>query len=252
MWLGGEWFTVVGVLDQFELSPDLDRAALISVDAAVAYLDHDDIPSTIFVRTDPAHLDDVLAVIGPTANPETPEEIEVSRPTDALEAKEAADEALTALFLGLGAVALLVGGVGIANVMVISVLERRSEIGLRRALGATRRHVAIQFVGEALTLSLIGGIGGVALGAGATAAWARIKGWDVLLPPSALGGGVAVAIAIGVLAGLYPAVSGPVIAHRGTPNGLAMCSAVSLSLEHWLRVSMGDAQLSAPWDRRCL
>jgi putative ABC transport system permease protein len=205
VWLGDEWFTVVGVLDQFELSPDLDRAALVSVEAAVAHLDHEDVPSTIFVRTDPDFVDDVLAVIGPTANPETPEEVEVTRPTDALEAREAADEALTALFLGLGAVALLVGGVGIANVMVISVLERRSEIGLRRALGATRRHVAVQFVGEALALSLIGGLGGVALGATATTVWARVRGWDVLLPPVALFGGVIVAVAIGVLAGLYPA-----------------------------------------------
>lgn len=203
--IGGTWFTVAGVLDQFELSPDLDRAALISVDAAVTYLDHEDIPSTIFVRTDPAQIDDVMDVIGPTANPETPEEVEVTRPTDALEAREAADEALTALLLGLGGVALLVGGVGIANVMVISVLERRSEIGLRRAIGATRRHVAVQFVGEALVLSLVGGLGGIALGTLATAVWARVEGWDMLVPPAALIGGVVVAVGIGVLAGLYPA-----------------------------------------------
>ncbi|HWL44359.1 MAG TPA: ABC transporter permease [Ilumatobacter sp.] len=206
VWLGGEWFTVVGVLDQFELSPDLDRAALVSTSAAERFLDDEGVPSTIFVRTDPAYVDQVLAVLAATANPQTPEEVEVTRPSDALEARDAADEALTALFLGLGAVALLVGGVGIANVMVISVLERRSEIGLRRAIGATRRHVAAQFVGEALVLSLIGGVGGVVLGWGATAVWARVRGWSVLVPPEAMLGGVAAALVIGVVAGLYPAV----------------------------------------------
>ena len=143
---------------------------------------------------------------GATANPENPEEVEVSRPSDALEAREAADDAFTALFLGLGAVALLVGGVGIANVMVISVLERRSEIGLRRALGATKRHVAVQFLGEALLLSVIGGAGGVGLGALVTAAWANAKGWEVLVPPLAIVGGFAAAVTIGAVAGLYPAI----------------------------------------------
>jgi putative ABC transport system permease protein len=206
VWLGEQWFTVVGILDEFDLSPELDRSALISTYAAVDHLDADDAPSTIFVRTDPSQIDDVAAVIAPTANPEYPEEVEVTRPSDALEARDAADDALTALFLGLGAVALLVGGVGIANVMVISVLERRGEIGLRRALGATRRHVAVQFVGEAFVLSAIGGIGGVALGWLATAIWARVEGWDTIVPEVALVGGVAAAVSIGVLAGLYPAV----------------------------------------------
>jgi putative ABC transport system permease protein len=203
--LGDQWFTVVGVLDSIELSPEFDRTAFVSTSAAEAYLGFDGVPSTIFVRVDPAHVDAVIEVLAATANPEAPEEIEVTRPSDALEARDAADEALTALFLGLGAVALLVGGVGIANVMVISVLERRSEIGLRRAIGATRRHVAVQFVGEALVLSLIGGIGGVALGYAATSVWARMRGWSVLVPPEAMVGGVIAAVVIGMLAGLYPA-----------------------------------------------
>lgn len=206
IYLGDQWFSVVGVLDLFELSPDLDRAALIGIPAAATYLDNDNVPSTIHIRTDPASVDAVSAVLGATANPETPEEVEVNRPTDALEAREAADDALTALFLGLGAVALLVGGVGIANVMVISVLERRSEIGLRRALGATQRHVAIQFLGEALLLAVVGGVGGVLLGAGVTAVWARLRGWEILVPELAIYGGLGAAIAIGAVAGLYPAI----------------------------------------------
>lgn len=206
VWLGDQWFTVIGILDQFELNPDLDRAALVGMVAADEYLDHDNVPTSIMVRSDPDYVDDVMAVLAATANPENPDEIEVARPTDALEAKEAADDAFTALFLGLGAVALLVGGVGIANVMVISVLERRSEIGLRRALGATKRHIATQFLGEALLLAVIGGIGGVALGAVVTTGYARFRGWGTLVPPIAMVGGMAAALLIGAVAGLYPAI----------------------------------------------
>ena len=206
VWLGDQWFAVIGILDEFELSPDLDRGALVGTEAADTFLDNDNVPSSIYVRTDPAFVDDVMGVLGATANPESPEEVEVDRPSDALEAREAAEDALTALFLGLGAVALLVGGVGIANVMVISVLERRSEIGLRRALGATKRHVAVQFLGEALLLAAVGGIGGVLLGVGVTAAWANIRGWSVLVPELAIYGGIGAAVLIGAVAGLYPAI----------------------------------------------
>ncbi|MDJ0959919.1 MAG: ABC transporter permease [Acidimicrobiia bacterium] len=206
VWLGDQWFTVVGVLDQFDLNPDLDRAALVGMVAAETYLDHDNVPTSVLVRADPDFVDDVMNVLAATANPENPEEVEVARPTDALEAREAADDAFTALFLGLGGVALLVGGVGIANVMVISVLERRSEIGLRRALGATKRHVAVQFLGEALLLAAIGGVGGVLLGYGVTTGYASLRGWSTLVPPIAIAGGIAAALLIGAIAGLYPAV----------------------------------------------
>jgi putative ABC transport system permease protein len=151
-------------------------------------------------------VDAVRAVLAATANPEHPDEVQVSRPSDALTAKNAAHEAFTGLLLGLGAVALLVGGVGVANTMVISVLERRSEIGLRRALGATRGQIRVQFLAEALLLSLLGGAAGVLLGTAVTAGYAATQHWPTVVPPWALAGGVAAPLAIGAVAGLYPAL----------------------------------------------
>jgi putative ABC transport system permease protein len=206
VWLGGQWFTVIGILDPVELAPDLDSAALIGLPIAKELFGAEGSASTIYVRSNPDDTDEVRSVLGATANPEHPEEVEVSRPSDALEARAAAKTAFTSLFLGLGAVALLVGGVGIANVMVISVLERRSEIGLRRALGATKGHIRLQFLTESLMLAGIGGAAGVALGALITAVYASNRGWEAVVPWYVPIGGIAAAIAIGAIAGLYPAV----------------------------------------------
>jgi putative ABC transport system permease protein len=205
VWLGGRWFTVVGIMEPLVLAPDLDAAAVIGRDVAIAELGAAESPGTVYLRARPDDIDAVQAVVAPTANPAEPDQVEVSRPSDAIEARAAASNAFTALFLGLGAVALLVGGVGIANVMVISVLERRSEIGLRRALGATRRHVSVQFLSEALLLSAAGGVAGVLLGAAVTAAYDVARGWQVVVPVAGLVGGIVAALAIGAVAGLYPA-----------------------------------------------
>jgi putative ABC transport system permease protein len=205
VWLGDQWFTVIGVLEPVELAADIDRAALVGTGAAANLLDADSAPSTLYIRADPEQVDSVRQVVPATADPEDPDQVEVSRPSDALEARAAASSAYTTLFLGLGAVALLVGGVGIANVMVMSVLERRSEIGLRRSLGATRRHVMIQFLAEAVLLSLLGGTAGVALGAAVTAGYAVLQGWQIVIPVTAVVGGLAGAVVIGAVAGLYPA-----------------------------------------------
>src|SRR5262245_3229844 len=206
VWIGDQWFTVVGILDPVELDPDLDNAALIGLPIAEELFGAEGHPSTIYVRADPDVLDDVRQVVGATANPEHPEEVEVSRPSDALEARAAARTAFTSLFLGLGAVALLVGGVGIANVMVISVLERRSEIGLRRALGATKRHIRLQFLTESLILAGLGGIAGVVLGVLITAGLASNRGWDTVVHWYVPVGGILAALVIGAVAGLYPAM----------------------------------------------
>ncbi|GGN91674.1 ABC transporter permease [Streptomyces albiflavescens] len=206
VWLGGRWFTVIGILAPNELVPELDSAALVGWPAAERELDFDGYPTTVYTRSEESKVTDVQAVLGATANPENPSEANVSRPSDALAAKEATDSALSGLLLGLGAVALLVGGVGVANTMVISVLERRSEIGLRRALGATRGQIRTQFLCEALLLSALGGLGGVLLGIAVTGGYAAYQGWPSVVPVWAMAGGIGATLVIGGLAGFYPAV----------------------------------------------
>ncbi len=204
--IGGEWFTVIGVLEPFPLAADLDRSALIGKPMAESLFENELNPSIIYLRTDPDRIDAVRSVLGATVDPQSPDEVSITRPSELLEAQDATDAAFTNLFLGLGAVSLLVGGVGIANVMVIAVIERRNEIGLRRALGATRPHIRRQFLTEALLLSALGGLAGVLLGAGVTAGYARSQGWEVVVPPLAMIGGFAAALVIGAVAGLYPAM----------------------------------------------
>jgi putative ABC transport system permease protein len=179
---------------------------MVGYDVAQRLFAVDASASTVRIRTDPDMTDEVASLLGATANPEAPNEVEVTQPTDALAAKAKVNESLTALLLGLGAVALLVGGVGIANVMVVSVLERRTEIGVRRALGATRRHIRLQFLVESMMLAGLGGAAGVAIGAAITKAYAGSRGWTFTVPLVGLLGGIAVSLAIGALAGLYPAV----------------------------------------------
>jgi putative ABC transport system permease protein len=206
IWLGGRWFIVIGILDRVPLAPELDLGALIGWPAAQRYLDFDGDITTIYTRTNADAVEAVRELLARTANPAQPNEVDVSRPSDALAAQAAADKTLTALLLGLGAVALLVGGIGVANTMVISVLERRSEIGLRRSLGATREHIRTQFLTESLLLSLLGGGAGIVLGSGVTAVYATTQGWPIVVPSWAVAGALAAALMIGGVAGLYPAI----------------------------------------------
>ncbi|GAA2985408.1 ABC transporter permease [Streptosporangium longisporum] len=206
VWIGGRWFSVVGVLDALPLAPEIERSALVGFEAAERYLDFDGHPTTIYERSADAAVEAVRQVLPRTVDPQNPEEVNVSRPSDALSAKAAAAGAFTGLMLGLGAVALLVGGVGVANTMVISVLERRREVGLRRSLGATRGQVRVQFLAESLLLSALGGVAGAALGALASTGYALSKGWPAVVPPWAFGGAIGATLVIGTLAGLYPAM----------------------------------------------
>jgi putative ABC transport system permease protein len=215
VWLGGQWFNVAGVLESSPLEPDIDNSALIGSPAAQRYLGYISLvqgkrsagpPSSIYVRADIDHVGEVQALLAPTANPQAPDEVNVSQPSDALTARAAAAGAFDSLFLGLGVVALIVGAVGVANMMIISVLERRSEIGLRRALGATKSQIRTQFLGESILLAAIGGIVGVLAGAIATVIYASSKSWAVVIPVEAWAGGIASALLIGAFAGLLPAV----------------------------------------------
>jgi putative ABC transport system permease protein len=206
IWLGNAWFYVVGILEPAVLASEIDSAALVGFPAAERYLGFDGHPSSIYVRAQTADVDAVYSLLGPTANPENPSEVDVSQPSAALVVRADAEGAFDGLFLGLGAVALLVGAVGVANIMIISVLERRSEIGLRRALGATKGHIRVQFLAEAVLLALIGGAVGVGAGALATAVYASAKHELVVIPVLAWAGGGGVAILIGAVTGLWPAL----------------------------------------------
>jgi putative ABC transport system permease protein len=215
IWLDGQWFYLAGILEPVALAEEIDTSVLVGYPAARRYLNYTGVykgtstlgpPSTIYIRAETDQVDTVQSLLAQTANPESPSEVNVSQPSDALTARAAAKSALNGLFLGLGAVALLVGAVGVANIMVISVLERRSEIGLRRALGATEGQIRTQFLAESILLAVMGGVIGVLAGAIATAIYATSKSWSVVIPAEAWLGGIASAILIGALAGLLPAV----------------------------------------------
>jgi putative ABC transport system permease protein len=206
IWLGGQWFYVTGILAPATLTPTIDASAFVGYPAAEKYLGFDGHPSTIYLRAETGRVNAVHDLLAAQADPENPGQVSVSLPSAALIAQAEAKSALGALFLGLGAVALLVGAIGVANIMVISVLERRSEIGLRRALGATKGHIRIQFLSEAVLLAAGGGVLGVASGALATAIYATTKGWAIVIPPIAWGGGLGAALLIGAVAGLLPAL----------------------------------------------
>jgi putative ABC transport system permease protein len=215
IWAGGMWFYVAGILKPAALAPEIDDSVLIGFPAAKTYLGYASVvdgrpaignPTEIYVRAETSQVNAVYNVLASTANPENPSEVDVTEPSSTLVAEADTKGAFNGLFLGLGAIALLVGAIGVANIMVISVLERRSEIGLRRALGATKAQIRTQFLSEAILLALIGGAAGIGAGALATAIYAHTKHWTTVIPALAWGGGIGAAILIGAVAGIVPAI----------------------------------------------
>jgi putative ABC transport system permease protein len=206
IWVGGQWFYLIGILRPAVLAPEIDTSVLIGYPAAERYFGFDGHPSEIYVRAQADQVNAVHDLLAATANPEQPNAVDVAQPSDALVAQADAKGALNSLFLGLGAVSLLVGAVGVANIMLIGVLERRTEIGLRRSLGATKGHIRSQFLTEAILLSLLGGAVGVAAGTIATIVYAHLKHWGAVVPTTAWAGGLGAAVLIGALAGLLPAI----------------------------------------------
>ena len=204
--IGEHRFAVLGILRPVPLATELDSAVFIGWQAARTYLGFDGHPTIIYTRAREDAVLSVRGVLARTVEPESPNTVQVSRPSDALAAKALAENAFTGLLLGVGAVALLVGGIGVANTMVISVLERRAEIGLRRSLGATRGQILVQFLVESLLLAALGGLGGLLLGIAVTTGYAADRSWPVVVPLWASAGGFLATLVIGVVAGLYPAV----------------------------------------------
>ena len=230
VWLGGMWFYVAGILNPAILAPEIDSSVLVGYGAAATYLGYASVldgrpaignPTTIYVRSQTSQVAAVYNVLAATANPEDPSEVDVSQPSNTLVAEADAKGTFNGLFLGLGAVALVVGAIGVANIMIISVLERRSEIGLRRALGATRAQIRNQFLTEAILLALLGGAAGIATGALATAIYASTKHWATVIPPLAWAGGMGAALAIGAIAGILPAIRAvATVTHRRAQDGV--------------------------------
>jgi putative ABC transport system permease protein len=205
VYLGNRWFAVLGIMKSAALDTTLDSAVFISLPVAEHLFHVAPSPSEIYVRAGQNQVVATANLLASVADPQNASGVNVSRPSDVLEARAAAKGQLTTLLLGLGAVALLVGAIGIANIMVISVLERRAEIGLRRALGATQRHISLQFLTESALLAALGALVGLGLGAGATEVYALAQSEPFVVPLYALIAAPTAGLTIGMLAGLYPA-----------------------------------------------
>tara|TARA_B100000959_G_scaffold220128_1_gene232587 strand:- start:364 stop:1551 length:1188 start_codon:yes stop_codon:yes gene_type:complete len=201
----GETYGIVGVLEKVDLVPKLDTAVIIPKSAAEEDFDVEQKPTTLYVRATEGNVDSTADALPMAINLGGNEAVTVAVPSDLLEAQGAVDTTLRNILFLMGGLALLVGGVGIANVMSISVIQRSGEIGIRRALGHTKMTIALQFVLEALFVGVLGGIVGVVTGVSVIYLVSSILGWIATLniPLFLVAGGMA--LIVSVIAGLYPA-----------------------------------------------
>ncbi|MAT37817.1 MAG: hypothetical protein CL420_07250 [Acidimicrobiaceae bacterium] len=201
----GETYGVVGVIEKVDLVPKLDTAIIIPKSSAEEDFDVEQKPTTLYVRATEGNVDSTAEALPMAINLGGDEAVTVAVPSDLLEAQGAVDTTLRNILFLMGGLALLVGGVGIANVMSISVIQRSGEIGIRRALGHTKMTIALQFVLEALFVGVLGGIAGVVTGVCVIYLVSSILGWIATLniPLFLVAGGMA--LIVSVIAGLYPA-----------------------------------------------
>jgi putative ABC transport system permease protein len=199
-------YGVVGVLAPVALDPSLDNAAFITQWAAKHDLGTDGSPTKMYVRARPGTTQQTSDALPTAINLGGTDAVTTKIPSDALQASARADKTLqqTALFAGL--LALAVGGLGIANVMSISVIQRSSEIGIRRALGSTRSLIALQFLLEALFVGLLGGLIGALVGVGIVYLVSGLADWVVVINYAKMPIWIGLAVAVAAMAGLYPSV----------------------------------------------
>ncbi|MDP6281625.1 MAG: ABC transporter permease [Acidimicrobiales bacterium] len=202
--LNGIDYGVVGVLDYVLLEPSMDSAVFLTFANAEEDLGLDSRdPSRLYIRA-PTNTKLVAQEVPTVISLGGPDGANTSVPTDLLDAQSQVDENLNNLTKMMGGLALIVGGVGIANVMSISVIQRSTEIGIRRALGHSRGTIAVQFLLEALVVGVLGGILGAAAGAGVVWLTAELRGYVMVLSVVGLVGWAMVSVAVAVVAGLYP------------------------------------------------
>jgi putative ABC transport system permease protein len=205
IWIDRQWWAVIGVLEPLELAEQLDSTAFLAQGPAERL--HPDLPiGSIYVSTTSGRSKAVRGVMAATVNPANPRGVNVSQLSPFDTAREMAENTLSKLSLGLGGVALLVGGIGIANTMVVAVMERRGEIGLRRAMGARTGQIALQFVLEAAVIGLGGGVMGAAFGVYVVYLYTAAFSQLFAIPVWLLGAGPGMSVVIGAIAGLYPSL----------------------------------------------
>ena len=216
-------YTVVGVLRSGVQGPReiaMSRAALIPISTAQRVLGFSDIRRIVARMSPNAHHLAAAAEVRAYFRRKSKDlAVRVDSPRRLIEQMHKQMRLFTLLLGAVGGIALLLGGIGVMNVMLVSVTERRVEIGIRRALGARRRDIQWQFLIESIILSLVGGGFGIALGIGASYVICRLSSWAFQVPVVAVVLGVGVAGAVGVCFGFYPAWQAarldPIAALRG-------------------------------------